>query len=191
MDALILAGGKSSRMGGIHKGNLRIGAESFTQRLVNELKAHCQQLFLSYGSSVQQEYEDCCIIRDEYADCGPMGGLHAGLKACNSDILLVAACDMPLLRWDLYSFLLTQLEEYDAVIPVADGKIQPLAAVYTKALLPVLEANLKLGNYRLMSALEQINIHYVELPQFAAMLRNINTVEEYTALLDEQERRST
>lgn len=188
MDALILAGGKSRRMGGLHKGSLTLGDESFTQHLINELKAQTQCIYLSYGSTIQREYTDCCVIQDEYADCGPMGGLHAGLKVCNN-ILLTAACDMPLLRWELYEFLLSMLDGYDAVIPIAEGKTQPLAAVYTKAMLPIFEEHLQNGDYRLMKALQQAHVCYVDVPQFAYMMKNINTEAEYAELLADPTRR--
>ena len=183
MDALILAGGKSSRMGGEHKGSLSMGAETFTAHLVSQLRPLADKLWLSYGETVQQEIDGCIIVRDEYIDCGPMGGLHAGLKACSSEILLVAACDMPLLKRDLYDHLMELLPGYDGVVPVTYGQMHPLAAIYTKALLPIIEQALKDGNFRLRTALEQANIRYVDVPQFRVMLNNINTREEYQAFL--------
>ena len=183
MDALILAGGKSSRMGGEHKGLLSMGTGTFTSHLVLQLKPLADTLYLSYGEVIQQEIADCVILRDEYVDCGPMSGLQAGLKACKSNVLLVAACDMPLLKQTLYEHLMAFLPGYDGVVPVTDGQIHPLAAIYTKALLPVLEQSLHDGNYRLRSALEQVKICYVDVPQFSAMLSNINTKEEYENFL--------
>ena len=55
MDVLILAGGKSSRMGGNHKGNLKIRGEGFTERLIRVMKPHAERILLSYGETVQQE----------------------------------------------------------------------------------------------------------------------------------------
>ncbi len=185
MDALILAGGKSSRMGGKHKGSLLIGEESFTQHLLNEFQAHADQVFVSYGEIVRQKLPGCQIVQDEYKDCGPMGGLHAGLKSCRSDTLMTAACDMPLLKWELYEYLLTQLADHDAVIPMAEGRCQPLAAIYRKTALPVLERCLRNGDFRMMKALEKINVCYADASKFAFMLKNINTEEEYRSFLQE------
>ena len=81
-DGLILAGGKSSRMGGEHKGNLTYGGETFTQILVKELNRGTENVWLSYGENIQGMYDGCKIVQDIHADCGPIGGLHAGLKAC-------------------------------------------------------------------------------------------------------------
>ena len=184
MDVLILAGGKSSRMGGNHKGNLKIRGEGFTERLIRVMKPHAERILLSYGKTVQQEFFACSIIRDEYPDCGPMGGLHAGLKACESDLLLVCACDMPLLDWQLYDFLLQNTGDSDVVVPLADGQIHPLAAVYRKTMLPVIESCLQEGNYRLRSALEQTNVRYVNAEAFREQLQNINTEGEYRSLIE-------
>lgn len=189
-DGLILAGGKSSRMGGKHKGALPYGGTTFTGRLIEELKSDTQRLWLSYGEQLQGEYEGCRFIRDEYPDCGPMGGLQAGLKCCESGLLLVAACDMPLLKLELYQYLFSFLGEHEGVVPVCEGRIHPLAALYKKELLPIFERYLKSGNYRLRAALEESDICYVDVtdhPDFRRMLQNINTEEDYVALLRAEE----
>ena len=74
-DGLILAGGKSSRMNGIHKGNLMYRQESFVDRLVNEFKKEARNIWISYGNQVHKEYKGCKIVLDKYMGCGPIGGL--------------------------------------------------------------------------------------------------------------------
>lgn len=188
-DAVILAGGGSRRMGGFHKGNLKLGELTFTQRLIQQLAPQTNRIYLSCGENTPTDVPNCQIVRDEYSDCGPMGGLHASLKRCESDLLLVAACDTPLLTMEFYRYLCTFLGEHDGVVAVVNGRMQPLAAVYTKRLLPVFEACLREGNYRLRDALAQANICYVELsdqPTLCAMLQNINTPQEYEQLLQQR-----
>lgn len=189
-DILILAGGKSSRMGGKHKGDLSCGNESFTQRLISELKDGANQLWLSYGEIVRTTYPECRIVTDEFPGCGPMGGLHAGLNCCESNVLWVAACDMPRLKRELYGYLASFLGDHLAVVPLLDGRPQPLAAIYTKEMQSVFETCLHAGNFRLRSALDQADICYVDItdqPQFCLMLQNINTEEEYRSFLKESE----
>lgn len=126
LDGLILAGGKSTRMGGTHKGSLLIEAETFTERLVKELKKDAGKVWLSYGGQVHERYEGCGIVRDIYPECGPIGGLHAGLAACTGDGVMAAACDMPFLKIELYRYLARRMEEeeqktgesLDGVVPV-------------------------------------------------------------------------
>lgn len=189
MDGLILAGGGSTRMGGKHKGFLKLGDETFMDRLIEEMEKGVEQLWISYGTKVQAEYAKGTIIMDEYAGCGPISGIHAGLKACGSEELMVAACDMPFLKIDFFYYLHGKLSEASkecgGAVPVSAGKIHPLAAVYKKWTLPVFEEQIKEKNYRLRDALKKMNVLYVDVtgqPEWEEMLENINTPEEYRTI---------
>ena len=182
-DALILAGGKSSRMGGRHKGSLRYENETFVQRLVHEVTDIADQIWISYGDTVHAEYSNCKIVNDVYADCGPMGGIHAGLSKAENENVIIIACDMPFMRADFFKKLLQEMtEETDVIIPMVDGRIHPLAAVYKKRILPVVDTQLQRGQYRLRHIFDQVNTKYVEVgddAEMVKMLRNINTPEDY------------
>lgn len=185
MDGLILAGGKSSRMGGSHKGFLTYEDESFMNRLIGEMGKMTDQIWISYGTKIHAEYDGCRIVTDEYPGCGPIGGIHAGLKACESDALMVAACDMPILKAELFAYLNERIKDYDGVVPVASGKMHPLAAIYKKTILPILEEQIKKENYRLQDALKKLDIAFVDISgkkEFVRMLQNVNTIEEYRNL---------
>lgn len=191
-DGLILAGGKSSRMGGRHKGGLSYGGETFTHILIKEFQLESEKIWLSYGREPHEAYEHCHILTDIYPNCGPIGGLHAGLSACEQDWMMVAACDMPLLRIELFRFLYRELERageacYAGAVPVNDGRIHPLAAIYRRTIVNLLEKQIENGSLRLRDALERMDILYVdvtEYPAFTRMLRNINTVEEYKNFIE-------
>lgn len=190
MDGLLLAGGKSSRMGGRHKGDLLYGNETFTTRMIHEFSKDADTIWISYGAKVYGTYENCRIVRDIYPDCGPIGGIHAGLTACESDEVMVAACDMPFLKIELFRYLYKQMEEagkqekvaYDGAVSVLDGRIHPLSAIYRKTAALVMEQQILNGNYRIRAALDRMKILYVDVTgndRFAYMLQNVNTVEEY------------
>ena len=219
MDGLILAGGKSRRMGGRHKGEMaccpsvrsghalsdesrlsnqagaggRQEGETFLGRMIAEFRKETDTVMISYGEKVHREYEDCKIVRDIYPDCGPIGGLHAGFRESDSEKIMVAACDMPFLGIELYRFLIDEMEREEkrrgcllgGVVPMSDGRIHPLAAVYRKGMGVILEEQIAVGEYRLRKALERLEILYVDVsknPEMCRMLRNINTVEEYEQL---------
>lgn len=190
MDGLLLAGGKSSRMGGRHKGDLLYGNETFTTRMIHEFSKDADTIWISYGAKVYGTYENCRIVRDIYPDCGPIGGIHAGLTACESDEVMVAACDMPFLKIELFRYLYKQMEEagkqekvaYDGAVSVLDGRIHPLSAIYRRTAALVMEQQILKGNYRIRAALDKMKILYVDVTgnaRFAYMLQNVNTVEEY------------
>lgn len=213
-EGLILAGGMSRRMG-VHKGSLTCNGESFTEILVRELKQEVETVWLSVGCKAQgggcravQEMKDaangrcavyerenrvsgCRTVQDIYAGCGPIGGLHAGLTVCGSEFLLVAACDMPLLKAKLFSFLYEELRQrgqkrrYDGVVPVTGEGIHPLAAVYRKSAAGIFKEQIEAGNYRLRDALGRLDILYIDVAgeaYFARMLQNINTPQDYASV---------
>lgn len=192
MDGLILAGGKSRRMNGNYKGNLIYDNETFVERIIGELKKITDQIWISYGQDVHDSYEGCRIVQDEYSGCGPLSGLHAGLKKCESEIILVAACDMPFLQIELYQYLVQFLEEqYDGVVPIVEGKIHPLAAIYRPHIAEKLEAELKNAHYKLQKICRMLKLRYVDVSdkeEYRRMLTNINTIEEYKEMIERKDR---
>ncbi len=193
-DGLILAGGKSQRMGGRHKGSLMYDGMSLEERIIGELRQEAETVWLSYGTQVRKEYEGCRWVLDEFPGCGPIGGIHAGLKCCGRPLLMICACDMPLLRIQLYRFLYDSLLEeegkgsapYDGVAPVAFGRVHPLAALYRKGFAQVLERQIAKGDYRLTHGLEAGRILYVDVTdktELTKMLANVNTMAQYEELL--------
>lgn len=182
--ALLLAGGKSRRMGR-DKASLLWNGQPFVELIAGQLAVFEERLF-SVGVARAPLPPPWRSVADVYPDCGPMGGLHAGLSACRSPYLAAVSCDLPLLESSLPLHLFSLAGgDYDAVVPVSpDGRVHPLCAVYRKDLAPLLEARLQNGNYRLMDALASCRLRRVPVDgAFARMLTNVNTPEDYQALL--------
>lgn len=192
IDGLILAGGKSSRMNGNYKGNLIYNNETFVEKIISELGKMTKQIWISYGEEMHDSYEGCRIVQDEYPGCGPLSGLHAGLKKCDSEFVLVAACDMPFLKIELYQYLFRFLEvQYDGVVPIVEGKMHPLVAIYRTNIAVSLEEELKKKHFKMQKVCRQLNIRYVDVSDsesYRQMLTNINTVEEYIEVIKGIER---
>lgn len=184
---LILAGGKSRRMDFVDKANLPLGDETFLSALYKRFTGHTKQIIISEGKETHREYreemKEADFVKDIYEDCGPLGGLYSGLKACKEEYLCVAACDMPYLEYQLYRYLLkSDKEEYDAILPTYHGRIQPLAGIYKKRILKDVQKQLESGDNTMKDLLKQISVHYIEVADdktLARMLKNINTMEEY------------
>lgn len=196
MDGLILAGGKSARMGGRHKGNLVYQDHTFMEGIIREFHKETDGIWISYGQDIHKEYAGCRIVTDKYPDCGPIGGIHAGLCQCQSEWVMVAACDMPFLKIELYHFLRDLLRRsgyeawetvnsYAGTVPVTDGRIHPLAAIYRKNMAETLEEQIRNGNYRMTEALKKREILYIDVSEnqrMRRMLQNINIISEYEQL---------
>lgn len=191
MDGLILAGGKNSRMNGSYKGNLIYGNETFIEKIINELEKITKQIWISYGDKMHDLYKGCRIVQDEYPGCGPLSGIHAGMKMCDSEIVLVAACDMPFLKAELYQYLIQFLEaQYDGVVPIVEGKMHPLAAIYRTNIVLRLEEALKKKHYKMQLVCRQLNLKYVDVSdteEYCRMFTNINTMEEYKEIIERKD----
>lgn len=172
----ILYGGKSRRMGQ-PKAALLLEGRTFLETL------------RAAFASVPTLLSGAEHIRDVYPDCGPLGGLHALLRKCGTEVLFVTACDTPLVDIPLAEALCALLtEEYDAVVPTdPDGRLHPLCAIYRKGCAAAAESQLQNDQRRMRDFLALLRVRYVpvdELPDAAYKLQNLNTPEEYAQFLE-------
>ena len=186
LGCVILAGGKSSRMGQ-DKAFLTWKGESFIERLTKEMDFF-EEKMIAHGNRREIADTSWSVVKDIYPDRGPIGGLHTALTNCKSDALFCVTCDVPLVQRSLVSFLYQYMDETtDAIIPIAeDGKVHPLCAIYRKKTSSAFLKKIEEGNNRIMSAFEHMNVKYVSLnAKQSKQLYNINTKEEYQRLLSE------
>ena len=186
---VILAGGKSSRMGE-DKALLELEGENFINRIADNLSFFEEKIVASVNQRVlslkrQSEWK---MIRDIFPEHGPIGGLHAALKICESDALFCVSCDVPLITKGLIERMcaeMTTYDESDAVIAVtADEKYHPLCAVYRKHLWISMEENILKDQNRLMAVLKKCNVRYMKLnEELSKQLTNVNTKEEYKKIV--------
>jgi len=131
--AVILAGGKSSRMGQ-DKAWLQVDGESLLARqvrLVREVGA--SEVFISGRANTDYSSFDCRVLQDRLVDAGPLAGIESALATSSSSLLLVLAVDMPKMQVGLLRHLASRCDEGVGAIPRVDGEIEPLAAFYPKA----------------------------------------------------------
>ncbi|MGL5677198.1 MAG: molybdenum cofactor guanylyltransferase [Cellulosilyticaceae bacterium] len=182
---LLLTGGKSSRMGK-PKALLTIDGIPFWQKLASEM-AKCGQVYLSVAREEEAPSEAYPLIEDTTQDIGPLGGIYAALQQLEEEAVFVGACDMPLLNetfiQQMWSYM--TLEWEGVVVADASGRYYATAAIYTKAMLPVIEQMMGEANYRLGYLLRHCKVKVVTMEALGLdekMLMNVNTPEEYEAL---------
>lgn len=153
---IIMAGGKSSRMG-TNKALLKIDEITVIERIANELKKCVDEIIIVTNHMDNYRFLGYPMVEDIYKEKGPMGGIHAGLLASNTEKNLVVACDMPFISADLGRFLLEQLDEYQVVVPDIDDQFHPLFAAYKKELAGPIEEALKNDQLRIRFFFKQLN----------------------------------
>ena len=130
--ALILAGGKSSRMR-CDKAWVEIDGQSLLARQIGLVKTSgAKEIFIS--GPVDSDYAKlgCPVLADKFPDAGPLAGIERGLTATTASVLLVLAVDMPKISGALLNKLVSRCIENRGVIPAVDGRIEPLAACYPR-----------------------------------------------------------
>ena len=182
---MLLCGGHSSRMGQ-PKALLDAGGETLLARAARAGLAFDERLF-SANDPVFPTPEGYRRVADRYADCGPMGGLHACLSVCTSPALVVAPCDTPGYTARVAAFLAEHFAgKHDALI-LRDpaGRVHPLMGVYAKSCLPVFEDCLREGRLALMRTLAGMNTLVLDAPEALgrSLFINLNTPEDYEAFL--------
>jgi molybdenum cofactor guanylyltransferase len=190
--AIILSGGKSSRMG-TNKALLKINEKTNIERIRDRLTPHFDDIILVTNNSEDYRFLGIKMINDQFPGMGPLAGVHAGLKASDYETNVIAACDMPFISGDLAEALAARLGDYDAVIPVINGKQHPLFAIFQKRIVPIVEKSILDEKLRMKHLLNHLNVLYVtekDLPGFSDLEHiffNMNDPDEYDNALRQEE----
>lgn len=160
MDGFVLAGGKSSRMGR-NKALLDVGGKPIIQRVTEALTQAADRVAVISNAPEDYAFLGVPIVEDRVAGIGPLGGLHAALIAARSEVCLVVACDLPLIRPELLRMLAAEVAGQDAAVPCTEEGCHPLCAAYARTGLPAAEAQIRDGNYRVLGFLRQVRTRWV------------------------------
>ena len=185
--AVILAGGKSRRMGR-DKTLLSFQGQSLVQRAVDRFSAVFENVLLSVGDAEKYPALREIAVADVYPGRGPMAGLHASLTHTEDDGVFLVAADMPFADPRAAAELVRLGRGYDACALLFRGRPEPLFAWYSRALLPAAEALLRRGEGKMAALLNGCRLNAVEPARLGALwdertLLNVNFPEDYAQLL--------
>lgn len=192
--AIVLVGGRSSRMGAPKLG-LDFGGVPMLTRIVVELKRRFDEIVIVAAppeSSAPSRIDTpgVKIIHDDTAFGGPLDALRRGLIALEHDAGFACSCDLPLLNVYVADALVGMLEDFDAVIPEIGGMLQPMHAVYRKRCADAIATLAATGEKRMTANASAVNARRVGETELRALdpdLRsffNVNTPEDYARALE-------
>ena len=170
--AVLLAGGHSTRMGR-DKASLSLGGSPVLASLVSRLTPLCAGgvIVIKRASQELPELPETCRVEEDlFEDCGALGGLHTALTRADTPWVFAAACDMPLLSPDLVAWMRDySLVDQQVIIPVRDGFLEPLHALYSVDCLDPVEAALRSGKRRMDSWLGSVRVERIEESSWRAV----------------------
>ena len=184
---LILAGGKSGRMGR-EKSTLLLGDKTFSQHIAEAMGEYQEKLFSTNGAEVPEGF----IAVPDDPDLkwnGPAAGIISGLEAAESQWLMVVPCDAPNVDGEVTETLWKVAETLKAPAPVLaknSGGIEPLIALYPKCVVDIMRQRLESGTRKVLDVIEDTG--YVLVPMNDEKLVNINWPKDYAAIKENYEK---
>ncbi len=183
IEGFILIGGKSSRMGA-DKAQLRLGRQSFVERIAAELSSISEVVRVVGG---RDEGVGWPTVADVHKEWGALGGLHAALAACRAEWAAIVACDLPFVTGELFVRLAGWRGSFEAVAPLQDdGRLQPLCALYRAgACLGRADELIAAGERRPRRLLERVRARRVRFDELSDLrgaelfFSNVNTPSDY------------
>lgn len=183
--AVILAGGKSSRMG-FDKQFLKINEVRIMDELVYKLKEEFEDIIIITNKPEEYKINEFRIFSDEIKEIGPLSGIHMGLKQSKSEYAYFIACDMPNVDLDYIRYMKEKLINFkaDACVAKRDGKIEPFNAFYSIDILPQIEKLMNNNKRSMMGLIDIIEPIFIEEDALKKgnysfdMFINLNSKEE-------------
>jgi len=175
---IILAGGKSSRMGQ-DKAFLKLNGKTFIEHSIEAIKPLVYEIIIVSDNADCEMFNLKCV-NDVIKNSGPLAGIYSGLINSKTDYNLVLSCDIPLITADVLKQLIIDDEpDIDIKQIVSNGKPMPLIALYKKRCETLFFKLLQNDERRLHVALNQCKVKNIEMnPENELSTTNINTPEE-------------
>ncbi len=178
--AIILAGGKSKRMG-TDKALLKVEGISLLEKSILLCNKVCDEIIISSNNAAHYEF-GFPVVADEVNDCGPIGGILSCLKQSKTDWNFVISVDAAFVEPEFVNFLFLDTDDYDAIVPIHSKGKEPLIAFYNKSSLAKMEEMLQVGDYKMHNLLASINTKFVNSDEWLAkhpkLLHNLNRPED-------------
>ena len=187
---ILQAGGKSSRMGR-DKALVPFFGGTMIEYILKQVDGFGLDTTIITNSPNDYRFLNLPLFPDVIPDWGALGGVYSAIYHAPQETCLVLACDMPFVNRALLEYLITLVPSHDAVIPRLDPTgnkmpafAEPFRAVYRKTCLEPIKKVIELGQRRVISFFDQVNVRFVdrvEVEHFDPGLKtffNVNTPED-------------
>ncbi len=178
--AVILAGGKSSRMGR-DKAFLAIGGQTLLARQIETVRAAgATEILISGRADADYSAFGCRVLKDNFRDAGPLAGIEAALAVTIHPLLLVVAVDLPAMNAMFLRGLPMAAAAGKGGVPRVNGCVEPLAALYPQTAAAIAATMLREGRLAardFASACVAAELaEFNDFPDaFARLFRNLNS----------------
>ncbi len=202
--ALVLAGGKGSRLGYQEKALIDINGRPLIAAVIRSLEKAVDTIIISVRDKSQGKLLESALAGlmsssshleyrfayDAYKDTGPLAGILSGLLICEDEYCFIAACDMPFINENVVKILFRECVNYDAAIPRWDnGLLEPLHAAYRcRPMIRETQKAIKSGETIILAPVFKLSVNYIPVDEIKTIdpdlrtFMNINTYEDIQRL---------
>ena len=198
--ALILAGGRGSRLGYREKALMDINGRPLLAFVIESLEKVVDNIIISVrdraqGKLLGSRFPGFTFAYDMHKNTGPLAGILSGLTACRDEFCFIAACDMPFINDKVVKMLFRKCEFHDAAIPRwEDGFLEPLHAVYRcKPMIIETRKAIDSGETIILAPVFKLKVNYVDIDEIKKLdpelktFMNINTPEDMQQIIKNTE----
>lgn len=185
-NAVILAGGKSSRMGMKEdKALLKVSGLHLIEKIARELGPYFHEIIISTNAETVHNYAflPYRTAVDPQLNQGPLMGILSGLRVSDHDVNFVIACDIPEIDLPFIREMADFTGDYDIVVPVTGNeKYEPLFAFYHRRVIPKIEELLNRGVRKIIELFSLCRVKYIPMDG-NNWYYNLNTISDYNRYL--------
>ena len=184
MTAIILAGGKNTRMDGQDKALVKIDGIPIIKRQIKILAGIFKTVLVVTDNTRRYRLKGVKIIRDIIPEKGPLGGIYSGLLASDSFYNFVIACDMPFINERLVKYMIKNIKNFDIFLPKIGNKFHPLCGIYSKNCIPLIRQGLTQDRLKVSGIFSKSKVKFISKKKLQSFdknlfcLENINTPED-------------
>ncbi len=184
---IILAGGKSSRIG-TDKALLKFQSKTFIQIIYDNLKELCSEIIIS-SNNPEVKISGVKIVADKIKNIGPAGGIFSALSVSETEKNIIVSVDTPFIPTALFEFLIKHNTDDTDVLIISEGtKLHPLIGIYSKNFKHILSEEIKKGNYKIRDIIKKTHYKITDISEERFdrknILQNINTKDDYNSALE-------
>lgn len=161
LTGIVLAGGKSTRMGQ-EKGLVSFRGKALIQHAITCLENLSIPILIVANEPAYQQFKHP-VFPDLYLQKGPLGGIYTGLMHSKTEKNIILSCDTPFVPSDLLCHLVEQSHSHPITLATFNTEPQPLIGVYKKALLPNFKAFLDQNQLKMRYICEELAAQNIEL----------------------------
>jgi len=179
---LILAGGKSRRMG-VNKADLKYHSQTFLETLI--FKAQKMGFTDIIISGYPHEIEGITPVVDEFKDRGPLGGMYSCFKVAKHKYCFIVCVDVPqLVEETIFSLIDYHIKEKSELTLLSqNGMAEPLIGIYPTDSYDKIYAIIKDSSAKVFRLIDQYDYKLFSIDDETKIMDNINTPEDYQRII--------